>query len=233
MAEPASSSVRHELAFLHTSAVHIPTFENLVQTISPGLKVHHHVDACLLADAQRAGGIDAALGQRIQAAMHDAGKSGSRLVVCTCSTIGAVAESMGKHTDFATARIDRAMADKAVMLGARILMVAALESTLLPTRELLAESARRAGKAVDIRELLVSSAWLHFMSGDRSAYLQDIIANLRQVVHMGDVDVVVLAQASMAAAVDELADLGLPVLASPRLGVASAIAYLDRNRKAG
>lgn len=217
------------LAFLHTSPVHIARFEGLVQELSPGLQVHHQVDESLLADAQRLGIMDAGVVQRIETAMRTAAMTGARMVVCTCSTIGGVVEGKRDQLGFPVARIDRAMADRAVILGPRILLVAALESTLSPTSELLAESANAIGAQIEIRPLLVDNAWAYFLQGEQTAYVQSITDAIRQQVqdHAADIDVVVLAQASMAAASDELANIGKPVLSSPRLGVAKAVRFLS------
>src|SRR6476661_1546288 len=105
--------MRHDIAFLHTSPVHVPTFEKLMQEVAPDLRVSHIVREDLLADAQRDGIGDSSLIARIRKAMTDAGASGAAVVVCTCSTIGGVAESMNTEGAFIAARIDRAMADKA------------------------------------------------------------------------------------------------------------------------
>ncbi|MFZ6734248.1 Asp/Glu/hydantoin racemase [Undibacterium sp. Ji42W] len=221
-----------QLAFLHTSPVHVAGFDALVQELAPGLKVHHHVDESLLIAAQQFGATDAAVIRQVEAAMCVASTNHANaivgMVVCTCSSIGGIAERMNGHSGLQTARIDRAMADRAVALGPRILLVAALESTLDPTTELLMESARAAGKTIEISTLLPEQAWGHFLQGDRQSYLQAISDAVRSALQdkTADIDVVVLAQASMAAAAVELSDLGIEVLSSPRLGVARAISAL-------
>lgn len=221
-----------QLVFLHTSPVHVAGFDALMQELAPGIEVHHHVDESLLAAAQQFGATDAAVIQKVEAAMHAASLNRAatkvNMVVCTCSSIGGIAERMNGRSGLRTARIDRAMADRAVALGPRILLVAALESTLDPTTELLMESARAAGKTIEIITLLPEQAWAYFLQGDRQAYLQAISDAVRSALldKTAGIDVVVLAQASMAAAAEELSDLGIEVLSSPRLGVARAISAL-------
>jgi hypothetical protein len=80
------------VAFLHTSAVHVDTFDRLVRAAAPGLTVAHAVAEDLLTDAQRLGVDDPALIARVHAAMRNAAADGAALVVCTCSTIGSLAE---------------------------------------------------------------------------------------------------------------------------------------------
>ncbi|MFE9408014.1 aspartate/glutamate racemase family protein [Streptomyces sp. NPDC006704] len=69
-----------------------------------------------------------------------------------------------------------------------------------------------------LRLVLADRAWQHFEAGDPRAYHDEIA---RTVDALCDVDVVVLAQASMAPAA-ALTTLGVPVLASPRLGLRAA-----------
>ena len=129
------------IAFLHTSPVHVDTFERLVRASGQAIKIEHIVAEELLADAQRLGPDYPSVVAQVQSAMNSAASTGAAIVVCTCSTIGGVAEKTPTTGQFIAARIDRAMADPAVVLGPRILLVAALESTLKPTVDLIEESA--------------------------------------------------------------------------------------------
>ena len=218
--------MKHDIAFLHTSPVHVPTFEKLMREVAPNLKASHLVREDLLADALRDGIQGAALISRIEDAMRDAGASGALVVVCTCSTIGGVAEAMERGTAFKAARIDRAMADKAVSDGRPVLMVAALESTLEPTMALLQTSAKRLGTNPRIDKLVVNGAWEHFLSGEREKYIDAIVSAVSSIDASSSV--VVLAQASMAPAASALEMFGITALSSPRLGVEHAVSLRSR-----
>ncbi len=105
------------------------------------------------------------------------------------------------------------MAELAVDVGGRIAVVAALESTLVPTSELLDSVAADRGVDVDLDMHVVADAWELFESGDQAGYLDAISDALAALA--GVCDVIVLAQASMAGAAD-LVDVDVPVLSSPR-----------------
>lgn len=201
------------LLFLHTSPVHVATFDELLAALGATVQSRHIVDESLLDDA-RAGGLTPALAERVRARIAEAGDRA--VVLCTCSTIGGVAEQAG------ALRVDRAMAEQAVARGPRIILAAALASTLEPTRRLLEDAA--AGRPIQIVELLCAEAWASFEAGDRPAYLAAIAAALRANAAAGDV--IVLAQASMAGAADLCPDLAIPILSSPRLGLEAALARL-------
>ncbi|MET3494230.1 Asp/Glu/hydantoin racemase [Variovorax boronicumulans] len=218
------------LAFLHTAQAHVQTFDRLARQLAPDLKVGHLVMEELLADARVAGTDNAALVSRVHAAMREAASDGATVVVCTCSTIGGIAEKTATGGAFSAQRIDRAMADRAVRTGPRVLIVAAVESTLEPTTALIVSAATQAGVGTRPSALLVAHAWPHFEAGDHGRYVETLAEAIRGAV--GKADVVVLAQASMAAVTPLLADLGVDVLSSPHLGVAHAVATLRASRTA-
>jgi hypothetical protein len=214
--------VSKPLAFLHTSPIHIDTFDRLLAEIAPSVAVRHIVDESLLDEARTAGMITPALEQRIAAALRDASAQDGAVVLCTCSTIGESAEAAGTRSGRMVLRVDRPMAERAVALGERILVAAALASTLAPTHALILDAAHMAGKSIELRELLCESAWAFFERDDLAGYAQTIADELR--VGASDADVIVLAQASMAAAAPLCGDLGVPILSSPQLGLEAALA---------
>lgn len=211
------------ITFLHTSPLHVATFEELVTELAPGTLTVHIVKEALLAEA-RVQGITAAVAAQVVAAI-EAGARQDTVILCTCSTIGACAESVILPTGQPVLRVDRAMAERAVAVGGRITVAAALESTLRPTRQLLEEVAAAAGKAVVITDCFCVGAWEKFEAGDLPGYHHAIAAALQAIEDAGDV--IVLAQASMAPAALLCPDIKVPILSSPRLGVEKALKLLS------
>ncbi len=208
------------LLFLHTAPAHINTFSQLVTALDPTIPTRHVVDESLLQEA-RTTGMTPALRQRIAHTIEAATGEDTATILCTCSTIGDTAEQIGANTKQQIVRVDRAMAERAVALGDRILVAAALASTLAPTRDLLEAVADQAGKQITISEVFCEGAWDSFEQGNLSVYYQAIATQLRQAAATGDV--IVLAQASMAGAATLCADLPIPILSSPQLGLEAAV----------
>ncbi|WP_121017779.1 aspartate/glutamate racemase family protein [Streptomyces sp. 3211.6] len=199
------------LTLLHTSPVHVPVFDALRDQTHPGAVLRHLVVPELL-DRARELGPEAVAGQAREVLEGVRGP-----VLVTCSTVGAVAESLGPLLGVPVSRVDRPMAAEAVRLGPRIVVLAAVESTLGPTGELIAQEA--AGRPVRVRGRLVDGAWERFEAGDGDGYLE-VVARAAEAVE--DADVIVLAQASMAGAA-RLARTRVPVLSSPAAGLAAAL----------
>jgi Asp/Glu/Hydantoin racemase len=206
------------LTFFHTAKTNESLFASLLNEIAPDIHARHVTDETILPYA-REHGVNAQLQERVTDTILEAVQAGSDVVLCTCSTIGACAEKAQQFTDKPVQRVDRAMAEKAVSMGSRIIIAASLASTLPPTRELVLDAAEKAGKEIELIEVFCASAWPKFEAGDRHGYFAEIAAELRQV----EGDVIVLAQASMAGAAAFCADLPIPVLSSPRLGLEAAV----------
>ncbi len=215
------TGVMATIGFLHTSPVHVATFEALVAELAPGFDSFAIVDVALLCRARSSGVDDPQVLDGVRRALAELERRGADTIVCTCSTIGGIAEMLGRSGGRRVLRVDRPMAQRAVELGGRIVVVAAVDSTLEPTRALLESVAAEGGSELDLELHVVAGAWGRFEAGDREGYLVAIAEALVSIAER--CDVIVLAQASMADAADRV-DLGVPVLSSPRLAVYSLLA---------
>lgn len=212
-----------KLTFLHTSPVHIATYNGLLEARGTAVEVEHLVAEPLL-DRAREDGITPALQSDIKRMVLAAADEGADLVLCTCSTIGGCAESVDDATDSTVMRVDRAMAEQAIAIGDRIVVAATLASTIEPTSDLINDAAEKARRKVSLSHVVFADAWTCFEAGDQEGYVNAIAAGLPDAAN--DADVIVLAQGSMALAAERCPDLGVPVLSSPSLGLDAALAAL-------
>ncbi len=208
------------VGFLHTAAGHVATFQTLLAARAPAVTDVHVVDETLLGDARRHS-VDDDIRGRLGICLRDLVAQGADVIACSCSTLGGAAESLGPIDGIQVVRVDRTMAEKAVAIGGRIGVVAAVQSTLAPTRELL----ERCAALTDVDTVVIESpclgAWAFFEAGDVDGYVDRLANHVRDLADQ--VDVVVLAQASMVPAGDLLSDLRIPVLCSPASAVAKAV----------
>lgn len=217
------------LGFLHTAGAHVATFEALAHALAPSIPTRHVVRDDLLAAAGLHGPGDPAVRAGVEEAVRALLADGALVVLCTCSTLGATAEQVDAPAGVTILRVDHPMAERAVDIGRRVAVVAALPATLAPTGALLRAAAARAGRAIEVTEVLCDDAWSRFERGDVSGYLDAVAVAARRAAAAADV--VVLAQASMAPAAHRLGACPVPVLSSPRLGVEAAVrAHRARSR---
>jgi len=226
------SSMPSTIAYLHTSHVLIPLFTNLSKKELPEVEQFHMVDESLIRNTIRAKELTKATIRRVVNMVQSAWEGGADAVVVTCSSIGPAAAVASELLDFPVVRVDEAMAEQAVRAGRRIGVAATLRTTLEPTVALLRAKAADAGHEVDVVECLCEDAFAAVLCGDTGRHdrlLSDSLAQLRT-----SVDVVVLAQASMARVVASLpAGNGyVPVLSSPELAVKRARSLLFHEQPA-
>jgi len=215
------TSTLRKLVVFHPSPFMVDAVDELISQLAPrDLQTENVVIPDLLARAER--GITAEIEDEIRAVVEAVDNGAAPVILCTCSTLGGCAEAIGSQTGRAVIRIDRPMAECAVDAGKTIGVIAAVYSTIQPTRELLLQVADAAAKDIRIKDIVVESAWEKKRAGDSAGYIDDVVAAIRR--ESGNVDALVLAQGSMAAAADQVPDVSIPVLTSPRLGVARAIA---------
>lgn len=210
------------IGFLHTAPEHTATFDELVVAEGGlGAERMHVVLPQLLADAIDRGIDDPDVRADLATQLRRF-PAGVDHVIVTCSTLGGIAEELADPAGPVVTRVDRPMAEAAVEAGHRIGVAYSTSATVVPTTRLLWEVASAAESATDLDLIDCASAWKLFQEHKLDEYLDAVASAIRERAH--DVDVVVLAQASMAGVVDRLADLDIPVLASPTLAVRRAFA---------
>lgn len=205
------------LALLHTGPVVIAPMKALAARHLPGVRVVNLLDDCIVSDIESAGGVvPQHVLTRLSLLGRAAVEAGADAVLLTCSSISQTSDAISAEIGVPVYRIDEAMADKAVAEGPRIAVVATLPTTLEPTCALIQERAALAGVEVTIERALCREAFELVSAGDGEGHdrvVRETVATLTERA-----DVVVLAQASMARAVEGL-ESDVPVLASPELGI--------------
>jgi Asp/Glu/hydantoin racemase len=151
--------------------------------------------------------------------LESAELAGADYIMVTCSSIGPAVEAAAKFISVPVLRVDQPMADQAVRTGKRIGVIATLATTLEPTADLISRRASAAGKPIELASRLCDGAFDALMSGDAARHDAIVTAALKELAK--EVDVIVLAQASMARVVEGLAgtDKRVPILASPPIAV--------------
>ncbi|MGB6431374.1 MAG: aspartate/glutamate racemase family protein [Candidatus Acidiferrales bacterium] len=216
------------LTLIHTSPVLTPVFAALCKQHLPGVATFHMVDESLIRDTIAHQKLRKLTIRRLISMIESAEAAGATAVMVTCSSIGPGAALAQKVFDIPVFRVDEAMAEKAIEVGRRIGVLATLRTTLEPTMALLAEKAAAVGRPVELIEGLCAKAFDAVLSGDTETHDRIVSEALLQMAP--EVDVIVLAQASMARVLANLpaGAIRVPVLSSPELAVLRAREVLRR-----
>jgi Asp/Glu/hydantoin racemase len=207
------------LALVHTSATLVPVFAELCTKFLPSVKTFNIVDDSLIKNTIACGELTADTSRRVVNYAGSAQDAGADFILFTCSSIGRAVEAAAALTRVPVLRVDQPMADKAVQSGRRIGVIATLPTTLEPTSDLVRRRALLAGKEIALVSKLCEGAFDALMSGDGATHDKKVGDALKQL--STEVDVIVLAQASMARVVDTLdaKDKKVPILASPPIAM--------------
>jgi len=206
------------VCLLHTVTSLPAFFADLLPAEVGAVDAVNIVDETLLRDTVEHGMLPRTR-RRVAAYAAFAEESGAAAVLITCSTIGEAAEEARAHVGIPVFRVDAPMAAEAaaaVRDGGRVGVLATVSSTLQPTRDLLR---REPGGAGEIHASVCPGAADALRNGDLARH--DEIIGTEVLRLAAEVDVLVLAQASMARVVEGLSaeEVPVPVLTSPRSGL--------------
>jgi Asp/Glu/hydantoin racemase len=210
-----------KIAVLHTSFVFVsvePVINNLLAELLPGAEVVHFVDSDILDTVVKEQGISARSEERMTHLAQAAEAAGADIIFSACSSLGPALDVAARSVSTPVVKVDEAMAIVAATTGSRIGVLATVPTTLDPTSRLIEDKAREANRTVTVEKRLCAGAFDVLMSGDREKHDAMVIEQALTLAR--DVDVIVLAQASMGRLAETLREkAGLPVLSSPRMGV--------------
>jgi Asp/Glu/hydantoin racemase len=218
------------LVLIHTVPPLIGVFDHLTAQILPGVQVKHILDEPLLEAIRLRGRVDREDAERLLSHIRQAEWIGAQAVLVTCSTTSPLVDQIQTRVSIPIFKIDQAMIEQAVQLGPRIGVIATNRTTLEPTRQMLLAQVAKTGKNIEYEEIYIEGALDALLKGQGELHdrlVQQAIAEVGPTV-----DVVVLAQASMARALENGTILieGAPVLSSPYLAL-EQISYVFKPKK--
>lgn len=216
------------LALIHTGTFLPAVFTELCREVMPDVEVFNIVDESLIKNTIAANKLTPQTSRRLIEYLKSAEEAGADAILVTCSSIGPAVEAAQPFLNIPVLRVDVPLADQAIRLGQRIGVVATLPTTLEPTVALIQRQAALQGKEVHVISTLCPGAFQAVAAGDTATHDRLVIAGIREL--MPQVDVIVLAQASMARAANAIpeAERSAPILSSPRLAVAAAHKVIEQ-----
>lgn len=208
----------HLISLIHGTSVVIEVMEKLVREACPDCEIIHILDEGLLLRLMKTVSVTPEIRRDFCSLVVSAEKAGAEIALVTGSSFSTCVDIARQMVTIPVLKIDEPMAAEAVRLGSRIGIVATETTTLGPSTELIRQKALQAGKDVSIQVLRCEGASELLRHGNHEEFDQAIASAAEQIA--GVVDVIVLAQVSLARALPEVRErVGIPVLASPELAV--------------
>lgn len=212
---------------VHTALAMVEPITALFKEHLPDVKLNHIVDDSLIQEVIEFNKVTPAVAKRLVSCYHIAVDAGADIIFNTCSSIGEIAILARKMVSVPIIKIDDVMAAKAVESATRIGVLATLPTTLAPTANLLRIMAEERNKKIEIIEGLAKGAFQAVMGGDRETHDNLILKASEKI--SGNIDLIVLAQGSMARMEAKLKEITRKtILSSPLLGVLSVKEYINK-----
>jgi len=210
-----------KVAFIHASPAALAPLAQYYREAAPELEITNLLDDGLL--RLFAGGDWAGVERRLTEMLATARDTyGVQAALLTCSAVPCdTLERLRRGAGLPVLKIDESLARAAVRAGRRIGVVVTFPPTLEVNRALLEEAAAEAGVVIAILPRLVPEAYEALLAGDAAAHDQQVLAAVEELaVH--DVEVIVLAQVSMARVLPQIEGrVAVPVLSSLRTSLAA------------
>lgn len=207
-----------KIGVIHTTPATLESTKELINRLIDGAEVMNILDDTILPDMAAEHRVDLVRERWINYASIME-KMGADAVLSACSTVGPFAEEADGILKIPVLRIDDAMAEKAAETGGKITVLATFKPTLGPTTDLI----RRKNLHAQIKTVLIDEAYKELALGNRKKHDELIAAAVR--AEMDDADVIVLAQASMAGALEERSE---KILTSPEMGIMKLKKILEK-----
>lgn len=206
------------VVIIHTVLSTVEILKQVFLEVLPEVKRINIVDESLLLEVIKEGKIAKKVCKRLYNYFIFAEEIGADIIFNACSSVSEVVDIVRPFVDIPILKIDEPMAEKAVKEGKIIGVVATLKTTLGPTSRLVKSKSIELRKEVKIEERLCKGAFEALVSGDIKKHDELIIRNIKEISNR--VDIIVLAQASMARIIPQLSDqVKEKILSSPQLGV--------------
>jgi Asp/Glu/hydantoin racemase len=216
------------IVVVHTGPVTVQPLKDQFKEQLPDARVINIVDDSLLNDVRAAGHLTPEVTQRMYSYMSNAQAMNADYILNACSSVGEAVDQLRGIIRTPIVKVDEAMALEASRIGKRIGVVATVKTTLEPTVRLIRKKAAEHKREVTVIERVAEEAFEALLAGDTARH--DEILKQTIVGLADEVDVVVLAQVSMARLVPSLGNTRVPVLSSPQSGVKMLIEALQHTR---
>lgn len=214
-------------AAIYTSPSQYQTIKALFGELLPDCRLYHIIEDGMIGDVTRAGHPTDSVLKRLELYCRAAELTGAQVILLICTSVGGSVGKIKPGLAVPIIRIDEAMMRLAVGIGARVGMLATLQSTLAPSTAHLSDIARQQDRQVQVFERVALGAHEALLSGDDEAHDRLVLEAAKELADK--VDVLVLAQASMSRMERQIQDaVGKRVLSSPRLGVLAVRNFFER-----
>lgn len=220
-----------KVVLIHTLPLLINTFNELAAQLLPNVEMLHILNEVLVEEVRLAGSVGEKQKDWLRCHVATAQEIHASAVLVTCTILSACVDGIRAEYDIPIIRIDEEMAKSAVGCGQRIGIIATNPDTIQLSAHLIEDYAAQVEKPVQVTTKLAGEAFAAVRNGELARH--DRLVKQAVLELSPNVDVVILAQASMARVLDLIppAERRVPILSSPYLAIEQLRAILAAEPK--
>jgi aspartate/glutamate racemase len=206
------------VGLINTTAILVEPMKRLFKEMLPNVRILNFVDEGILEITGKVGKVNEQVVRRICYLATMAEEVNADLCMSTCSATVAAVDVAQRLVKIPFLKISQPMFERAIEKGRRIGLLATDQATVEPSSNLLQEVARTMGKEIIVTMVLNKEAFSARLSGDVERHDELVSSSIKELSKK--VDVIVLAQASMADLAPKVQKtIDVPILTSPRLSI--------------
>ncbi|MCP4405090.1 MAG: aspartate/glutamate racemase family protein [bacterium] len=192
------------IGMIHSTRFVIDAVHNAVTSACRDIDILHVMDEGLLRALKPEDGITPEITEWMTDMVRSVEKQGAELAVVSCSSLSPCVSEIRKSVKIPVVKIDEPMVEWAVNNASTIGLVMTNPTTESPSKSLIEEVAQRAGKDVTVVSRLCLEAFWKLNAGDINGHDDEVIRAIHELLQ--DVEVVILAQISIARVTEKLDD---------------------------
>lgn len=215
-----------KIGVIHATYSAIEPLNQAAAKYREDVKLLNFVNENLLYRANQIGGADKQGLRSFTRLFFEAADAGMDGIIVACSVYTPFVEQMRKFVDIPVIGIDKPMLVSAVENGNKIGIIATTAASGPSAQRQMEKIAEHIGKDVSYEIEIDINAMTELKSGNIGEHDRLILEAGKRLVNQ-KCDCIVLAQITMARAVEQMLELGVPVLSSPMEGIKAIIAEIE------
>lgn len=192
------------VGMIHSTRLVIESVQKAIALQCPEIDFFHVMDEGILRKLSAAGKITPEIIQWLAGMVLSAERSGADMAVVSCSSLSPCVNAVQEQVEIPVIKIDAPMMEHAVTHAERIGLLMTNPTTEAPSKILFQEVSERLGRSVALIPRLCPQAFARLNQGDVHGHDLEVIKTLEELLK--EVDVVMLAQISIARVKDGLDD---------------------------
>lgn len=212
-----------KIGLVHATMNSVQPILHAFHTHHPSVDLINVMDEGLIWELNKTNEITQDMTRRLIDIASKAESAGADAILLTCSSFSPNVEGFKHLFSVPIISSDESMLNEAVKIGGKIGVIATVAKAGPTTTNLLYKTAEKQGKEIEVETVVITDAFQALQKGDQAKHDEMIHAEIDKM--SSHCDVVLLAQYSMARAMDLYERGTTPILTGPEVG-ANAIVEL-------